>query len=378
MTKPQNQETTKRHPRTLLLGVYAPGNQIYDSEGYFEEFLSLIKTADIVYDETFFIKVREISSSHFLTKGKLKDVVDFCEKHDIEEVVCSEILSPVQSRNLAYALECQLFDRAQLILEIFRRAAHTAEAKIQVDIAEFEYLNTRIAGRGKELAQQEGRIGSRGPGETQKELLKRFYQTEIRKLKKRLKTLEKSRDVQRKKRLASNIPLVALIGYTNSGKSSLLNILTHEHVLAEDKLFATLDITTREMYVGDNKKILLSDTVGFISQLPHLLIEAFKSTLDELRYADLLLHVVDISNPLWENHIEIAQDLLEELEIDKPVLYVFNKKDMIDPPDLEDITIETAPYSPSVLTSALDKEGVEGLLDYISRSTTLNRVIPKK
>lgn len=370
MAKPQDLETKERHPRILILGVYAPGNQIYDSEGYFEEFKSLIKTSEIAYNEELFIKVRDVSPSHFLTKGKLQDVVDYCDKHDIEEVICSEILSPVQSRNLAYALECQLFDRAQLILEIFRKAAHTAEAKIQVDIAEFEYLNTRIAGRGKELAQQEGRIGSRGPGETQKELLKRFYQTEIRKLKKRLTTLEKARNVQRKKRLASNIPLVALIGYTNSGKSSLLNIMAHEHVIVEDKLFATLDITTRVMYLDHDKKILLSDTVGFISQLPHLLIEAFKSTLDELRYANLLLHVVDISNPLWENHIEIAQDILDDLEIDKPVLYVFNKKDKIQDLDPERVAIDIAPYSPSVLTSALDKEGVADLIEKLKRHLT--------
>ena len=215
-------------------------------------------------------------------------------------------------------------------LEIFEKGSHSAEGKLQVQIAMFQHKKGRLAGRGIYLSQQGARIGTTGPGETQKEIDARHIETSILKLKRQLVRLKQARETQRKQRLASQIPLFCLIGYTNAGKSSILNALTKSNVLAEDKLFATLDTTTRELYIDGKKKGLISDTVGFIQQLPHHLIEAFKSTLSELHYADLLIQVIDISDPNWEAHIAVVHKILEDLEIDKDMLYVFNKADKVD------------------------------------------------
>lgn len=357
--------TEARHPNTLILGIYTPANKIANMDAYFDEFLSLIDTLKLKYDHTIFMKVRMLSNSMLLTKGKLKEIVDFCEANDIEEVICSESLSPLQERNLSHALNARVYDRSRVILDIFREAAHTAEGKTQVEIAELEYLKTRIAGRGVELAQQAGYIGTRGPGETIKEQLKRHYNTKIRQAKKRLKTLEQSRNIQRKKRINSDLPLVSLVGYTNAGKSSLLNRLTKSDVYVEDKLFATLDATTRSLHLSDKKRVLLSDTVGFISQLPHHLIEAFKSTLDELQYATLLLVVVDITDPMWEDHLAVVHDILDELNLEKNILYVFNKVDQVI--EKASLPFMVHRYAPYVFSHTLDKDGVSDLLAYLKK-----------
>jgi GTP-binding protein HflX len=354
--------TTKRFTKVLLLGIYAPYNKDLSQEDYFEEFLNLVKTLGIEYDETMFIKLRHIDKSNFLTKGKLLDLLTLCQEKGIEEIVFSEILTPLQERNLEDFLGCTVYDRERLILEIFQNAAHTAEGKIQVEMAQLEYEKTRIAGKGIQLAQQAGHIGTRGPGETIKESARRHLSERLRTAKKKLVALQKSRTVQRKKRLESKLPLICLVGYTNAGKSSIINALTKSDVIAKDELFATLDTTTRELFI-DHKKIgLISDTVGFISQLPHHLIEAFKSTLDELKYADLLLHVVDASNHSWPGQIEIVLDTLYELGVsDKPMLYVFNKKDLLSQEELEIIESEIEEYQPNALISATTKSGLEEL-----------------
>ena len=263
------------HPKTLLVAIDSPNNKTNNIQAYYDEFLSLVKTHGLQYDECFFLKIRSIDKANFLTSGKLNELVEFCDKNEIEEVVFSEILTSLQERNLEETLNCKVFDREKLILEIFRNAAHSAEGKIQVEMAELDFYKTRLAGKGIELAQQAGFIGNKGPGETTKEVLKRHLADKYRQAKKKLDLLKKTRDIQRKRRLDSHVPLICLIGYTNSGKSSLINRLTHSNVEVEDKLFATLDITTRELFI-DHKKIgLISDTVGFISQLPHHLIEVF-------------------------------------------------------------------------------------------------------
>lgn len=358
--------TVERNVRILLLGVSAPYNKEMSKEDYFEEFLSLVKTLGLKYDETSFIKLRHIDKSNFLTKGKRTDLLKLCEEKEIDEVVCSEILTPLQERNLEDFLGCKVHDREQLILEIFRNAAHTSEGKIQVEMAELEYLKTRIAGKGAHLAQQAGHIGARGPGETEKEQIKRHLTEKFRQARKRLEALKKSREVQRKRRLSSKEPLICLIGYTNAGKSSIINLLTKSKVLAEDKLFATLDTTTRELYIDHKKAGLLSDTVGFISQLPHHLIEAFKSTLDELNYADLLLHVVDASNHSWQGQVDIVLNTLEELGIHgKKMLYVFNKVDKLTEEELEKLREVIDKYEPHVLTHATEKSGLSELIEYL-------------
>jgi GTPase len=355
-------------PRTLLVGIYAPYNRSIDKEDYFEEFVNLVETAGIKPEATFNTKLRSIDKSLFLTKGKLHDVLNLCTQHRIEEIVFSDILSPLQERNLGDALGCKVFDRAGLILEIFRRTAHTAEGKLQVEMAAVEFLKSRLAGKGIELAQQAGYTGGKGPGETNKEYIRRHLEEKTRQAKKKLACLQRSRETQRKQRLDSGIPFLCLIGYTNAGKSSLINRLTKSDILAEDKLFATLDTTTRALYVEHEKIGLISDTVGFINHLPHHLIEAFKSTLDELNYASLLLHVVDISNHAWENQIKVVQETVKELGVaDKPMLYLFNKIDKISKEKLEELRPKIEEYQPHLLTHAMSKEGIESLQKHLGK-----------
>jgi len=357
--------TTGKHPKRLLLGVYAPYNKMSNAELYFEEFLSLVTTLDIEYDETMFLKLREVDNNRFLTKGKMEEVKEFCDSNEIEEIIFSDILTSLQERNLEDILHCMIFDRTQLILNIFKNSAKTSEGKIQVEMAEIEFMKTRVIGKGKEFAQQAGFIGGRGPGETYKEEIKRIFADKLRQSQKRLDILQRSRDVQRKQRVESNIPMVCIIGYTNAGKSSVLNIITKSSVLAEDKLFATLDTTTRELFIDGKKKCLISDTVGFISQLPPQLVAAFKSTLDELKYADLLIHVVDISNPAWKNQVEVVHTMLEELEVSSPMVYVFNKIDKLTPEELQQLPLALHTYQPQILVSTQSKEGIAPLVTFL-------------
>lgn len=352
-------------PRVLLLGIHAPYNKVPSAEAYFDEFKSLVDTLEVEYVHEMFIKLRSLDKGYFLTRGKLDDLVEFCKNEKIDEIICSELLTPLQERNIEDITECIVKDREQLILEIFKKSAHSSEGKIQIEMAAVKYMKARIAGKGADFAQQSGYKGGKGPGETEKEVLRRIFAEKIRQAKKHLDVLQKSRDVQRKQRLSSNIPLVCIVGYTNAGKSSLLNILTHSHVLAENKLFATLDTTTRELFIDGKKKALISDTVGFISQLPHHLIEAFRSTLDELRYADLLVHVIDLSNPSWETQIGVVNETLSDLEIKKPIIHVFNKVDRVAPAKLEMLKLELGVYHPYVLTNTLSKEGVAELVELL-------------
>lgn len=350
----------------LILCIDAPYHRDLDKADYFNEFSNLIKTLGLKYDQSLSMKIRQIDKAYFLTKGKLQELHAFCQEHNIKEIYCSELLTPLQERNLEDFLYCSVYDRERLILEIFENAAHTAEGKIQVEMAQLEYYRTRLAGKGAQLAQQSGFIGGRGPGETEKEFIKRHLADKLRQAHKRLDTLQRSRDVQRKKRLESNIPLICLVGYTNAGKSTILNSLTKSHVLAEDKLFATLDTTTRELFVDAKKVGLLSDTVGFISQLPHQLIEAFKSTLDELKYADLLLHVVDASNKSWPGQIDVVLKTLQSLGVEsKKMIYVFNKIDLLSEEELAKLKTDIEHYTPHVIVNATSKEGLLELIEIL-------------
>lgn len=352
------------NPNVLLVAIDAPYNKTKNMQGYFDEFLNLVKTNDTAYEDIHYVTLRSIDPSYFLTQGKLEELKKICDDLEIEIVIFSDTLNSKQERNLETYLNCDVVDRTSLILQIFEKAALSSEGKTQVAIAMLQHQKTRLAGKGIYLSQQAGVIGIRGgPGETAKEREKRFIEKEILKLQKQLETIKKSRDVQRKRRLASNIPHICLVGYTNAGKSTILNTLTKSDVLAEDKLFATLDTTTRELFVNGQKKGLLSDTVGFIQQLPPQLIEAFKSTLEELEYADLLLHVIDSTDPNWQDHIKVVHDILAELTIDKQMLYVFNKCDLLD--DIEDFEKKIFKYDPNVLVSGTSKEGLEELIAFL-------------
>lgn len=357
--------TEQIQPKTLAIGAYSHGMAL-SPEAYYEEFKSLLKTAGITPEHERMIKMRRIDAFYFFTKGKLQEITEFCQQHQIENVILSCILTPLQERNLEDVLECRVFSRTELIIDIFRQAAHSAEGKIQVEMAYLDHLKTRLAGRGKELAQQEGFVGSKGPGETEKEKLRRYYAEKLRQARRKLDQLEKTRETQRKQRLKKGIPLVCLVGYTNAGKSSLLNVMTKSNILAEDKLFATLDTTTRELYLGEQSRILLSDTVGFISQLPPQLVAAFQSTLHELHYAHLILHVVDMANPSWQEHIKTVEETLHKLQVKAARLYVFNKKDVAPEEQVERVKGMSEKYEPFVFTHTQSKEGVSNLIEWLA------------
>lgn len=362
MTKKIHAPTTT-HPKTLIVGIQAPYNPVKNSESYFEEFKNLVHSNGIEYDQAIFMKLREIDPGNFITQGKLNELAELCKKEHIEEVIISEPLTSQQEKNLSDMLNARVFDRTQLILEIFEKGAHSAEGKTQVALAMLQHRKARLAGRGIHMAQQHGSIGTKGPGETQKEKETQHIEHLMVKLRRDLEKLEKVRQTQRKKRQQSNVPQISLIGYTNAGKSSILNALTKSNVSAADRLFETLDTTTRELYIDGQKKGVISDTVGFIQQLPHNLIEAFKSTLTELQNSDLLLIVIDAADPNWELHTKIVLSILGELDVEKPLLYVFNKRDKLS--DLEQFENEVQRYHPHILISTLSLEGLEPLINYL-------------
>ncbi len=349
-------------PKVMIIGVHAPYNQTKNIESYFAEFLNLIKANGVTYEDAQFIRLREIDNATFFTKGKLEELITICKEKNIDHVVVSEPLTSVQERNITDLLNAKVFDRTALILDIFEKQANTIEGKTQVAIAMLQYKKTRMSGKGVYMSQQSGFIGGRGLGETAKERETRHIETQVHKLRQELEHQQEIRKTQRKRRLATGIPLLCLVGYTNVGKSTILNQLTKAGVLAENKLFATLETTTRELYIDHNKKGVLIDTVGFIQFLPPQLIDAFKSTLSELQFADLLLHVVDLSDRNWESHIETVLRILSELGVEKEMLYVFNKIDMVD--NVKSIT-ELHKYLPHVLVSASSKEGLKPLVQFL-------------
>jgi len=357
--------TTNHIPKTGLLGVQTPYNRTTHIESYYDEFKNLIKSNEMEPDIEMYIRLRDIHPSYFFTRGKLDEIKEFCKKNEIEKLIISETLTSLQERNLKEYLDCEISDRTQLILEIFEKHAHSCEGKTQVEIAMLKHQKTRLAGKGVHMSQQSGIVGKMGgAGETAKERETREINRKIVSLKRKLEKIQKIRETQRQNRFRSNVPQICLIGYTNAGKSTILNLLTKSAVLAENKLFATLDTTTRELYIRGKKKGILSDSVGFIQQLPHHLIEAFKSTLDELRYADLLLHVIDVSDPNWESHIKVVHEILEELDIHKEILYIFNKADKVD--DIEAVKILIEKYQPNTLICAKSKSEIKELVDYLS------------
>jgi len=350
----------------LLVGVNAPYHRGLNLDLYIQEFLSLAKTAGFSQEHFILVKLREIVSGTFLTKGKVDEIAKYCADHKIDTVVISEQLSPQQARNLTDIFNTQVLDRTQLILTIFERAAHSAEGKAQVAIAQLKYNKARLAGKGEYLSQQAGVFGLRGgPGETLKERESRHIEKKIEQLQRQLEKLHQVRETQRKRRLTAQVPHIAIIGYTNAGKSTLLNTLTHADAYAEDKLFATLDTTTRELFVDGQKKGIITDTVGFIQQLPPQLIEAFKSTLSESQYADLLLLVVDAADPDWEHQIAVVLDILQELDISKPIIYVFNKIDKLSPEQLEQLQTLAQDYQPNAFINATSKEGIKSLTELL-------------
>jgi GTP-binding protein HflX len=312
--------------KAVLVGLIHKDQTEQQAREYLEELAFLAETAGATAVKFFQQKLQHPDSRTFIGKGKLEEIRSYLEGRDINIVIFDDELSGSQISNIEKILDVKTIDRSDLILDIFARRAKTAQAKAQVELAQYQYLLPRLRGMWKHLERLGGGIGTRGPGETEIETDRRIVRDKISLLRKRLKEIDKQAFTQRKDR--SEFIRVALVGYTNVGKSTLMNILSKSEVFAENKLFATLDTTTRKV-VYENTPFLLSDTVGFIRKLPHHLVESFKSTLDEVREADILLHVVDTSHPSYEDQVGVVNKTLQELNaFDKPVIMVFNKMDL--------------------------------------------------
>ena len=319
------EKKTIKYERAVLVGVITKTQDETKSQEYLDELEFLTYTAGGEVVKRFTQKMEVPNPKTFIGTGKMEEVEQFVIANDIGSVIFDDELSPGQQRNIERLLKCKIIDRTGLILDIFAQRAQTSYARTQVELAQYQYLLPRLTGLWTHLERQRGGIGMRGPGETEIETDRRIVRDKIVLLKNKMKTIDKQMAVQRGNRGA--LIRVALVGYTNVGKSTLMNVISKSAVFAENKLFATLDTTVRKVVIG-NLPFLLSDTVGFIRKLPTQLVDSFKSTLDEVREADLLLHVVDISHPNFEDHIESVNQILGEIEsADKPVVMVFNKID---------------------------------------------------
>ena len=317
--------TLKEAEKAILIGIILPRQAEEEVIDYLEELEFLAETAGALTQKRFIQKIDAPNPKTFIGTGKVNEIKEYIDRCEIDIVIFDDELTPTQLRNLEKAFERKVLDRTNLILDVFAQRAKTAYAKTQVELAQYQFLLPRLAGMWTHLERQRGGIGLRGPGETEIETDRRIIRDKISKLKEDLKKIDLQMSTQRKNR--GSMVRVALVGYTNVGKSTIMNMLSKSDVFAENKLFATLDTTVRKVVYG-NLPFLLSDTVGFIRKLPHQLVESFKSTLDEVREADLLLHVVDISHPIFEEQLNVVNQTLQEIgAAEKPTLLVFNKID---------------------------------------------------
>lgn len=325
--------------RVILIGVST--ENLCETEESLEELEELAKTAGAETVGKVIQNREAIHQKTYIGKGKIEEVAELIRSDNATGIICDDELSPAQLNNLEAELDIKVMDRTLIILDIFAARATSAEGKIQVELAQLKYRLARLVGLRNSLSRLGGGIGTRGPGEKKLEMDRRLVKSRISQLNSELNQVKRHRQVMRKQRMESTQPVIAIVGYTNAGKSTLLNALTGADVLEEDKLFATLDPTTRVLELGNKEQVLLTDTVGFIRKLPHHLVEAFKSTLEEAKYADLIFHVVDASNPQMESQMETVYATLDSLEAgDKPVVTLFNKTDKFatleDKPDLRD------------------------------------------
>ncbi len=355
--------TQEKYNRAVLVGLsaFSLSREENATEESMEELSALLETAG---GETVGVVMQQKDSPDprtFIGEGKVAEVRDLVQAMDGDMVIFDNSLSPSQQRVLSEVLKVSVLDRSALILDIFAQRARTREGRLQVELAQYKYLLPRLLGMWKHLERQEGAIGTRGPGETQLESDRRHIHKKISKLEAELKDVRRVRATQRERRIKNEVPVVAIVGYTNAGKSTLLNHLTGAEIPANNRLFDTLDTTTRTLEISDTCTVLISDTVGFIRKLPHHLVEAFKATLEELEYADLLLHVIDSSSPQWREQAEVVEQLIHELGADQtPRIEVFNKCDLW--------TGDIRPHGEGrVSISAKTGEGVPELLAAIGR-----------
>ena len=352
-------ELKKETERVILVGVCLPGQE--DIDASLEELSELAKTAGAVTVGKVVQSRDQVHPGTYVGKGKIDEIKSLLWELDATGIICDDELSPAQMKNLQDELDAKVMDRTLVILDIFAARASTSEGKIQVELAQLKYRQTRLAGFGTAMSRLGGGIGTRGPGEKKLEMDRRLIKKRIALLNRELKSVKQHREVTREKRAKSRIPVAAIVGYTNAGKSTLLNTLTGAGILAEDKLFATLDPTTRVLELKDGQQILLTDTVGFIRKLPHHLVEAFKSTLEEAKYADYIIHVVDASNPQAELQMHTVYETLRELgATGKKIITLLNKQDQVQGEALRDFR---ADYT--VKCSARTGEGLEELKDVL-------------
>ena len=365
-----------QYEKVVLVGLVTREQSEEKLTEYMDELEFLAYTAGAEVAQRFTQKMDKPDSKFFVGSGKLNEIREFVEEHEIDTVIFDDELTPSQLKNIEKGIERKIIDRTQLILDIFAQRAQTSYARTQVELAQYEYLLPRLTRMWTHLERQRGGIGMRGPGETEIETDRRIIRDRITLLKEKLKSIDKQMATQRKNRGA--LVRVALVGYTNVGKSTLMNVLSKSEVFAENKLFATLDTTVRKVVIG-NLPFLLTDTVGFIRKLPTQLVESFKSTLDEVREADLLVHVVDISHPSFEDHINSVNQILAEIDSkDKPTVLVFNKIDNFsyvqkDEDDLTEVKRENISLdewkrtwmakseNPTIFISATEKENMDEL-----------------
>lgn len=349
-------EVEQETERVILVGVSQQDGD--DAEDSVAELAELVETAGAVVVGTLIQKRENIHPGTYVGTGKVFELEELIEQTGATGIVCDDELSPAQLKNLEEALKTKVMDRTLIILDIFAARASTSEGKIQVELAQLKYRLSRLSGLGRSLSRLGGGIGTRGPGEKKLEMDRRLINSRVAQLNRELQEVQRHREVNRQQRKRSGIPVVAVVGYTNAGKSTLLNHLTNAEVLEEDKLFATLDPTTRILELTNHQKVLMTDTVGFIRKLPHHLIDAFRSTLEEAKYADIILHVLDASNPQMDKQMYIVYDTLRNLEVEgKKIITAFNKTDRIGQPEpLHDFRAER-----TVHISAKYGDGLEDL-----------------
>jgi GTP-binding protein HflX len=364
----------KTHERALLVGLEKQGVSKWDLRDSLEELAELANSAGAEVVDTVTQKLQRPTAPYYIGKGKAESLKLALQDRQVTSVIFDDELSPAQGRNLENLLSRKVLDRTQLILDIFAQRARSREGRLQIELAQLQYLLPRLTRMWHHLSRQTGGIGTRGPGETQLEVDRRRVQERIARLERELESVRKTRAVQRQGRKRHQWPVAAVVGYTNAGKSTLLNLLTGADLVAENKLFATLDPTTRSFVLPNKQRVLLTDTVGFLRQLPHTLIESFKATLEEVSEADLLIHVVDLSHPRVDDQMDAVEKVIKELDaFGKQTLIVFNKIDNLHPPSVGAATYGVARnreladtyvtrFPGSVAISARTGEGVNKLV----------------
>lgn len=365
-------ETKQMTERVILVGVSYHDND--DTAQSLDELGELAATAGAVTVGRLIQNREAPHPGTYLGKGKIEELRQLIWEEDATGIICDDELSPAQLANLQDMLDIKVMDRTLIILDIFAQRASTREGKIQVELAQLRYRATRLTGLGRSLSRLGGGIGTRGPGEKKLEMDRRLIKDRISQLKQELEAVKRHREVARQQRSKNPVPVAAIVGYTNAGKSTLLNQMTGAGVLEEDKLFATLDPTTRTLKLDSGQEVLLTDTVGFIRKLPHHLIQAFRSTLEEAKYADMIIHVVDASNPQMDIHMHVVYETLNQLEVgDKPVITLFNKTDRLE--EGSDRIFKDFRAEKTIAISAKNKTGLAEVKDTMEEMLRQSKIL---